>query len=257
MKTFTLITDLIFTFIVCFLLGLVFYNYYFEQGATVALSGLTAFLLCVVYANIAKKKRVKNNISNREKLAFEQTMTQLCLYTESEQCLLFESALEVKEYKPEKRKNALYIKGKNAVIFPLFSFDGVTKTDIVRIFNTIKSKEVAYLFSRELSPEIKAFADRFNGKIVLVSEKQVYDLLKQTNTLPCCKFEFTKKRALTLNAFKNVLRKSKAKHLFVFGLVFLISSYFAPIKTYYIICGSVFLFLSLFARLFGKENTYT
>ena len=223
MKTFTLIIDLIFTFIVCFFLGLVFYNYYFEPNLTIALSILTALTLCFIYASASKKKRAKNKLSNHEKLAFEQTITQLCLYTESEQCLLFESALEVKEYKTEKRKNALYVKGKNAVIFPLFSFDGVTKTDIVKIFNTIKNKEVAYILSRELLPEIKAFADRFNGKIIAVSEKQVYHFLKQTNTLPCCKFDFEPKRALTITAFKNVLTKPRAKNLLVFGLIFLLS----------------------------------
>ena len=257
MKTFTLIIDLIFTFIVCFFLGLVIYNYYFEHNLTISLSILTALTLCFVYASASKKKRAKNKLSNHEKLAFEQAITQLCLYTESEQCLLFESALEAKEYKTEKRKNALYVKGKNAVIFPLFNFDGVTKTDIVRIFNTIKSKEVAYILSRELLPEIKAFADRFNGKIIAVSEKQVYHFLKQTNTLPCCKFDFKPKRALTIAAFKNVLTKPRAKNLLVFGLIFLLSSCFVPIKTYYIICGSIFLILSLFARLFGKEKTYT
>lgn len=257
MKTLTFITDLFFTFFIFFLISLTISYYYFERTTAVILSIILGGVACGVYAKFLSKKRKNTQIKNSESLAFENALTQLCLYTESEQLALIEKALTLKEYKTEKSKGGITIKGKHAVLFPLFSFDGVTKTDVVRIFNSIKQKETAYILSREVSSETKSFIDRFNGRIIVVNEKDTYHFLKQTNTLPCCKFEFAKKSPLTIHAFKNILTKSKAKNLLAFGLIFIFSSYFVPIKIYYIICGSIFLFLALYARLFGKEPAPT
>lgn len=257
MKTITFITDLFFTFFIFFILTLTISYYYLERVPAIILSMILGVAASGVYAKFLGKKRRTTQIKNSESLAFEQAMTQLCLYTESEQLALFEKALIAKEYKVEKSKGGIAIKGKNAVLFPLFGFDGVTKTDVVRIFNSIKTKETAYILSREVPLEIKTFIDRFNSRIITVNEKDTYHFLKQTSCLPCTKFEFSKKSPLTFSVFKNLFTKAKAKNLLAFGLIFIFSSYFVPIKAYYIICGSVFLFLALYARLFGKETTQT
>lgn len=247
--------DLFFTFIASFLFAFIIAYYYLERTVAITVSVIIAVLFCFIYLKIKLQRKNKTNIKNNEKFLFEQTISQLCLYTESEQCALFEKALTVKEYKCEKRKNGVVIKNKNAVVFPLFSFDGVTKTDVVRIFNALKSKEIAYILSKDFSPEISDFIQRFDGRIVAVNGETAYEFLKQTETLPCVKFEFQKPKPLTLAAFKNLLSKTKAKNFLVFGLIFLLSSYFVPMKTYYLICGGIFLLLFLFVTLFGETKT--
>ena len=40
----------------------------------------------------------------------------------------------------------------------------------------------------------------------------------------------------------------------LFGIIFLITSYFVPIKLYYVIFGCIFLVFSLILRFFGKNK---
>ena len=180
--------------------------------------------------------------------------TQLNLYSETEQCAIFENALKKDNYVVEKKKGALNIKNKNSVIFPKFSFDSITKTDIVKIFNCITLNQTAYVLSENFSSEIKDFASRFDGRIKTICADEVYLYLKEKDCLPKDKFVFAEKSRLNLSVLKNILQKKKAKNLLWFGLIFLFSSYFVPIKTYYVICGAIFLFLALISRLYGKET---
>ena len=145
---FVIITDLFFTFIASFLLLFIIAYFYLPRITAIVVSAIVASLFCFFYIKNKLKKKNKTKIKNNEKELFERTIAQLCLHTESEQCSLIEKALTIKEFKCEKRKSGVIVKGKNAVIFPVFSFDALTKTDVVKIFNNIKTKEIAYIMSK-------------------------------------------------------------------------------------------------------------
>ena len=64
----------------------------------------------------------------------------------------------------------------------------------------------------------------------------------------------TKPKKLTLKTFKNLIKKEQSKRLFLFGLTLILTSYFVPIKAYYITFGGIFLSLSLICRLYGSTT---
>ena len=252
--TLSLVADVVFSAFICFILSFVILNFYIQRIWAIILSIIISGILSFFVYKTLSRKNVKTKLKKAETKVRNNVYAQLGLSTENEQCAIFETALKKDGYSIEKKRGGLFIKNKNSVIFPKFGFDQVSKADIVRIFNSIKKDDVAYVLSESFSSETKDFADRFGGRIKLVFGDAVYLYLKEKDVLPETKFSFPEKKPLNLSAFKNIFQKKKAKTLLWFGLIFLFSSYFVPIKTYYVICGSIFLVLALITRIYGKET---
>ena len=184
----------------------------------------------------------------------ETVITQLKLYTATEQNDFFQKVISLHGKNTERKKSGLFVKDTPFALFPIFTFDGVKKSDIVRVFNSIKKEQTAYILSDSFTVEVKDFAERFDGRVKTVDGNNVYKLLKEKNIFPQIKHAFPEKKKLSLSSLKNLLEKKKAKNFLVLGLLFIATSYFMPLKTYYIICGTVFLIFSLILRLYGKTN---
>ena len=136
----------------------------------------------------------------------------------------------------------------------MFSFDNVTKSDVVKIFNQLKSGQSAYILCQDLPSATRDFILKFNGKINAVDKVKVYEFLIETNSLPQTKVgteEFLKQKP---RAKLNLLQKNKYAKYLLFGLSFLLMSFLVPIKLYYIIIGCLFLILSILSKLFGTEK---
>ncbi len=249
----TAIIDALFTAFITFVLTFVILNYFIMRPYSVIISICIAIpVLMLAFKRLSLKNKTKKLKSFEEKEK-NSTITQLNLRSESEQTDLFLTAVKKAGYSAEKKKNAIFIKDKNAVLFIKFSYDGVTKTDVVRAFNTIPNNSKAFIFSDTFGIELKNFIERFDGKIVEVDGYKTYKFLKENDCLPTPKYNFNEKKIFANGFFPTFLGRKKAKSYLAFGFVFLIMSYFVPIKIYYIICGCAFLFLSLLCRLFGKE----
>ena len=247
------VIDALFTAFITFILSFVILNYFVVRPYSVIFSICIAIpVLILAFMRLSVKDKTKKLKSAQEKEK-NSVITQLNLFSDSEQLDLFLTALKKKDVCAEKKKNAIFIKDKNAILFIKFSYDGVTKTDVVRAFNTIPNNSTAYIFSDTFGVELKNFINRFDGKIVAVDGYKTYKFLKENDCLPTPKYNFTNKKIFSDGFFPAFLGRKKAKSYLAFGFIFLVMSYFVPIKIYYIICGCSFLFLSLLCRLFGKE----
>lgn len=250
-----LVIDVIFTAFISFILYFILFNYFairpLALGISITLSALTAlFAFKILY-----DKNTKARLSRAEKRQLEIMVSQLNLYSATEQNDLFERALKKQGFTVQRKKGLLFIKEENCALYLRFGFDGVSKTDIVKAFNAVKSDQLIYIFAEKFSPEVQSFANRFDGRILTVCADGAYKFLSENDCLPKEKFSFAQKKPNFLSAVKNLFNKKHAKKFALFGTVFLFTSYFTPIKLYYIIFGALFLSFAILCRLFGKNST--
>ena len=196
----------------------------------------------------------KNFIVNKKKeKLYDDCITELNFYTPSEQTSFLEKVLLEQGYTPKKQKNTLLLKDKNALLILRFGFDQVNKADVVRAYNEISESQTAYLISESFKTEITEFAERFGRKIVLVNGKELFNYLSNKNCLPPQKYSLLTTRSKRTRLLE-LFQKTHAKRFFSFGLILLFTSYFSPIKGYYVAFGCVFLIFSLILKMFGKEK---
>ncbi|MBR2499235.1 MAG: hypothetical protein IKB67_05940 [Clostridia bacterium] len=249
-----IIIDTLFTAFISFVLTLITLNYFIKGAPAIVLSITFSLIISLSIFKCLLTNRTKEKLSKAEKTAKTNMTNQLNLYSQTQQTNLIERAINSKGCKTERKKGGVFIKEQNIVIFSKFSFDEISKTDIVKAFNNAGREDLIYIFCDAFSPEIKTFADRFDGRIILVGSDKVFRFLTQTDCMPKEKFAFPEGKKLTFCSFKNVFRKEQSKRLAFFGLTLLLTSYFVPIKAYYIIFGGIFLFLSLICRLYGTST---
>ncbi len=256
MKSFylTAVIDAVFTSIASFIMLLILFSYFIPHPYNVILSGVIALLLSLfAFKHQVKKgkKRGDNIILNKK---YIDTMTQFCLTPTTELLDLMEKLIKKENLSVERKRGGLFIKDKKVFIFIKFTFDGINKTDVVKYFNRITQKEKAVILSNEFSVSVREFADRFNGKVILIDGRLIFERLTHHQMLPENKYTILNKQVAKPKILTNLNNKKRAKSFFTFGLIFLGMSYFAPIKIYYLIVGGLMLIFSLVLRLYGKTE---
>lgn len=258
MKTrLAVLTDTAFISFVTFLLSLALLNNFLEREFALTFTSCICALTAVFSFKKLSSKSKKLRLDRAQKQERDLAISQLNLYTLQEQTKLFEKLLEKLGYKVENKRGVLKLPDKNVAIFCKFGFDYLTKTDIVKIFNSINAKESAYILCEKVLPDIKEFANRFDDRIKTVDVNEIYKALSDNELLPKTKFSFTQKKTKFSVVIKSLFEKKKAKTHFYLGLTFLLTSYIVPIKIYYVIFGCIFLTISLICFLYGRENAKT
>lgn len=253
MKNFPLsvLTDGLFSYLICFIAAFSVSACFMPRPAAFAAAITLSSVLMIFIVKRLLKKRNTDLTARGEKKAAEDALTALNLSDPSENLSLFKTAYEKKGFTVTADKTALRLGGEKTVVCPVFGFDGLTKTDVVRAANAKRAGENAIIYTAEASAGVKEFAARFNG-LTLISGDETYLFLKNAECLPKTKegtFK-TKKRW----SVENLLSKKKAKTFFGFGAFFLLSSFFVPYKTYYIVCGVIMAALAVVSLLFGKTK---
>lgn len=252
---FTIVLDTIFFLFLSFTLSFAVLNFFVERPFSIVFSAVFSML----FSLIAMKKMIDNSIKNRlrkqEKEELNDMLIQLNFSTKSDNNDLFEKLINRLGYQTERKKGGIFLLEKDVAVFIAFGFNDVGKAEIVKAFNSIRKNDVAYILSETFSQDVTAFASRFMGRIVLVDGKSVYASLKEHDALPEKKYAITPEKQHGFKLFRNLLLKRKAKSYLTFGLIFLFTSYFVPIKLYYVIFGCIFLIAALSCKLFGIKET--
>ncbi|MBO4252065.1 MAG: hypothetical protein J5911_05350 [Clostridia bacterium] len=249
-----IILDTLFYLVAGFFLFFVLINYYLPRPASYVLSATLAVIFTLITVKLSLNRKQKKFSSAEKEKKYRVAMTKLNLSDERSVAALFEKAMLAEGYLIEKKRGGIYIPESKKTLFFRFGFDGVSKTDIVKCFNSINKAEKAEIFSEKFSDEIKAFAARFGGKIILTDGKATYLLLEKHALLPVgdpMLFGEEKKPSLD---FSRLFDKKRAKNYLVFGLLFVFLSYIAPIKGYYVAFGAAFLIFALILKFFGKTS---
>lgn len=256
MKKFSLsvAADTLFLSFTAFFISLAIFNYFTPYPLNVVFSGTVALLSALLGVKFLLTRRGKKIFSAREKAEYADFITKINFMRESEIIALAEKAAKNGGVTAEKKKDRLFFPQHGLNAFFKFGFEELKKADIVRFFNAVPREEKTVIVTERYSEEVAAFAERFGGKITLSDGQKFYLEIKKAGCLPREEYEVplvpTKKRC----SAKNLINKKRAKNYLVFGLLFLGMSYFSPVKTYYVVCGSVMLLFSVVVRLFGRSD---
>lgn len=243
--------DTAFYFTAGFFLFFIPVNFYLPRPASYVFSATLAIIFTLFTVKLSFKRKNKKFLSAEKEKKFNSVMVKLNLADEKYAADLFDAAFRAEGFLTEKKRDGVYIPEKNTTAFFRFGFDGVTKTDVVKCFNKILKSQKAEIYAENFSEEVKVFAARFGGKIILTDGRAAYSLLEKHGLLPKKDFTIDNEKKSGFD-FSRLLDKKRAKNYFVFGLLFVFLSYIAPIKGYYLVFGAVFLIFALILKLFGK-----
>lgn len=256
MKKFPLsiVTDTLFSVFITFVLAFVLFNYITPRPYSFIISGCITTLVSIFTLQKLINKRIKKQASEDNLRLKTNVLNQLDFSQKSEITSLFEKAFNKCKIKCERKKGGLYIPEKKYFVYFAFGFDGATKKDVVKAFNCLKKEDTAHIYATEFSPDVIAFAARFNGAIILKDGDFIYDFLNNAETLPKITCTLLDVKPLKKNFIKEIFRKKRARNFALLGLMFLIMSIFVPLKLYYIIFGCSMLIFSVICKLYGADE---
>lgn len=251
MKTrLVLILDTIFICFISFIIAVILLSYATPHPLSVIYSACVSLLSALFYIVRYNKKAQNVTVKFSQKKQFEDMVEQLNFSSRSEQFAIIEKAITLSGKQAVRKKGKIKVQDTEAVVFIKYGFVKVNKADVLKSFNAISKSETAYILAENFEQEVKDFAERFNGKVKLVSAIPLFNTLKKLDCLPKNKYSFIQQKVIK-SGWKNFIDKRKSKKFAIFGLAFLFLSYFSPIKTYYIVFGVIFLCLSLIIKAFG------
>ena len=249
------ILDSSFTAFLSFLSAFLILNFYIDRPYSIIFGTCIAILVFMIALDKMQKSASKKSLDKQKNIAVNNMCYTLCLLDKLKITELFERAINRRGYKTLKKKGGIFINETSTAVFMIFSFDGITKTDVVRVFNSIPQSFKAYIFGQSASDELLDFINRFNGKIIFVGAEKTYDFLSENSCLPKQTHNLKQKSYSIKNFFSRLFIRKNAKKFLLFGVMLLLMSAFVVIKFYYVFCASIFITLSLFCRLFSKEET--
>jgi hypothetical protein len=252
--TFSLVADTLFSAFVTFILSFVILNYFCPRPFSIIYASVLAVLVSIIAVKKLSEKQSNRKYKSEKERQISAVADTLNTYTRAEQTNLLERAILKTGVSVERRKGGIFIPELKCAVFCRFGFEGVNKADVVKIFNTLKKGERAYVFAQEFSAELSAFIERFRGRIIAVNQTATYKFLKENSLMPKEKIAPENKKIYPHGVKKAFLKKANAKKYFLSGLAFLIFSYFVPLNLYYVISGSILLFVSLLTKLYGFER---
>lgn len=248
------IIDSLFSAFIAFIVAFIFLNFYLERKLCIILSVIISLPVFFIALKRINEQRSLAFIKKQTQKKIDKTNCLLCFLEKTKLFSLFEDALTKKGYTVINKKYGLLIENENALIIPIFNFDEITKTDVVKAYNYLKKEQTAYIFGNSVSAELSSFIQRFNNKVMFIGGEKTYSLLEQTNCLPQNDLPLSINTLTIKKAIATLLSKVNSKKFLLFGTLFILMSYFAPLKLYYIIVGALFLIFALIVRLFGKTD---
>ena len=248
---FSFLSDCVFYAVALFFIFFVIINFFVPRPLSYILSGTLALLSDIALARFFLKKRRSEFSAESERQRFKEIMTALELSDVKENVRFFSELYSADGKAPVRREQSVLFPHEKKTVFPKFGFDGVTKTDLVRSFNRTERGFKTVILSESFSDEIVSFAERFGGKMILCDGKTLFSLMKKHGVYPRTESLPEKKKKAD---FSRLLDAKKQKTFFRFGLLFILLSYFAPIKIYYLAFGLISLLYAVAVKLFLKNK---
>ncbi len=250
----SILLDSIFVLITSFILFLFIFYYFTPYPYSIVLTFVLSGFATILASKFLSRKQNKIKLSEKDKKLYLDTLIRLNLMQEDRLIDLFKSALKL-DYPPEIiNENTFYDHQNNILYCVKFGFQKVTKTDIVRAFNKLSPNGKAIFYAESFEQDVINFSARFNKTFTLKDGKETFTLLKDSNLLPSEDYTeyYNEKKKPKIKA--ELFNKKSAKKFLLFGVAFLFFSFFAPIKTYYLVCGCVMMIFAIIIILFGKTK---
>ncbi len=249
-----LIIDAAFLSAVTFFVLFVAFYYFLPRliAITLAVTFTLILTLLGVTLNVRKYKTKKETAKKNESI--NELVNRLAFYNRAEVLSLFYKAFKDDGEVVQKKNGFLYLPVKKQGVFFELGFDGLSKSAVVKAVNKLSPTDCAIIYSSFCQEDIKAFAKRFDGRVKVLGGNDVYERLKNPCDLLKSTPRICKETQLKKTTVADFLDRKKAKRFLALGLLFLLFSFFVPIKIYYIVCGCVLSVFSLFVLIFVKPK---
>lgn len=248
---FSIAADTVFILFAGFFVFLWLFYYLLPYPYSLLLAIVVSALIAVCFLALIKRKTEKTAIAKADQKQYENAMLDLAVTNKTEK-LKFFCGLYKKIYGNVKVfKGAVFIVDENRAVFPEFSLSPVGRDVIVKAAEKFPSG--AEILSECFTDEEVRFSKKFGGAVNLTSGAEVFALMKKYDCFPERKISFPE-NGKTHIKLSFSFEKKKAASFLLFGSFFLLFSFVAPIKIYYVISGLALLSLSVFIRLFGKKT---
>lgn len=225
--------DLIFLTLIVFALVFVWTGNYIDVGLALVLSvAITALALVTIVYFI----RQKSKPYDKDRLALELSVKGSGYLVEILKSIL---------------KNAVFESGSNwillesALIIACFRFSLVGLNDVGNFYSLAleKDRKQVFLLCRGIDRKAVYLLEAKGIKISVIKIKGIYDFLARNSALPALEKE--KRRFPVKKIFSLLLSRSNAKNYLLVGIVLLTTAFLTPFKIYYLVFGSISLFLAL------------
>ena len=248
--------DEFFKTVLIFFISLIFFRAF---GLTFNLSLLFASIFTILLSILLYMLRTKNKDKQKMKLndikALNDIKEQFSFASENEIKNYFKSLLKANlNYKKE-----LTIDNGEIVIKLCFDKELLQIEDIKKIYRENKGRKIkkVLILCYNYNEECKILTKNFkNIEYELMDLNKLYlTHIKQENNMPKFVFEKEPKEKLTLQRFKSIaFARNKSKTYFFCGLILLFSSYFVPLKTFYLIFSGLMFLSTLLCLIFNKKK---
>ena len=245
-----LIIDIILTYLIFFVLFYSWINFYKRNITFSFISSLIISFFVVFFIFFLKNKwSKKKTLSITQKENIEKCITNLKFLPKQKVINYFYQNIRAKE-KVNKHKN--FLETEQYVIYPFFDKQILDEDQLISIYKEVlPSGKETLILCNQPSKESQVLASKIaNLKITILNAEQTYQrFLNNFSSLPE-DVTFSKNKKL---AFKELMSyvssKERTKNYLLMGLILIISSFFVMFKIYYLVFGSLLLFMALLTRL--------
>ena len=144
----------------------------------------------------------------------------------------------------------------HCAVFSCYKFGAVSAQDVASVAKAVENSSVKTVFVLSNGVDRKAYqvADYLGLRLKPVKIGAVYRYLDRHGALPDLK---KPKRKISLPVvFETVFSRSNFKAYAFSGTILLFTAFITPLRTYYLISGSICLLLALFSLVFGNGNLF-
>lgn len=256
------IIDGIWMCVILFLISMLIFRFYVQNLLMCSLLSIAfSIVVFLVFYRINKKRVIKRTLSQNEQKHARDCIFQLTLTDEKDQLLFIKKLIKNDFTTINIKKDYILAENsdKKELFFVNYIIPEIKRENIIRLFYNAKKEKVhkITIYHGNYNAEIKETIKMLNSiKFTLLTDDDLYDLMKQKNTFPTIIISEPKQKHPTIKEIlRQVFMREKAKGYFITGAILLLASFFLPYNLYYtafsFVC-MVFAFLCLFLR---RNNT--
>ncbi len=254
-----IICDTLFFGFICFLFVFAWGRYYSRSLSLALLLASFASLVTILTAMWYLLKRdQKQNLTKAETNLINELTERLNLLESNEVLSYFFSACTTNE-NPRKTKMGI-IFNDSTLFAPIFSNIELTPSLFTRVINFAHKNNLNKVIfaTSKLDTDMQKLALKVNLSCEFWNKEMLFKKKGRLLSLPICPLKSIKPQRLKFNqVFYETLKKTRAKHYILFGLVLLVFSSFIPMKLYYLIFGTLLLSFGLFTLFIRQKSKLT
>lgn len=250
--------DEIFKLVLIFFISLVFYRATFLSFSLCLLwASLTTIIVGILLFYSKLKRDAKLSLKTEQVKKIETIRVQLNNASQLEMRKYFAKLLSII---PNSKGELMKVTAnQKALYIPCFEKDIFTLDDLLSIYRKNKNRKIdeVIILCTNFTDDCLATSKNYKKiKYTLINLKDIYlNLIEPTQLFPKITIETPTKEKMTLVKLKKyAFERKRTKSYFFCGIVLLFSSYFVPLRIYYLIFSGLMFASALLCILMNKRK---